>query len=71
MNRPLVKTSIIKPISIHLPRTRTTREKILAWSYIELPLLLKQTRELHMYAHITGILVIKNGQLEVHVEGNI
>lgn len=69
MNRPLVKTSIIKPTGIHLPRT--TREKILAWSYIELPLLLKQTRELHMYAHITGILVIKNGQLEVHVEGNI
>ena len=62
-SRPLVESSISDPIGIHIPGI--IREKIWAGSYIELPLLLKQARDLHTDAHNTGELVIKNGQLVV------
>lgn len=41
------------------------REKIWAGAYIDLPLLFKQVRDLRTDPHITGELVIKNGQLVI------
>ena len=57
---PLVESSISDPICIHIPGI--IREKNWAGSYIKLPLLLKQARDLYTDAHNTGELVIKNGQ---------
>ena len=62
-SRPLVESSISDPIGIHIPGI--IREKIWAGSFIELPLLFKQARDLYTDAHKTGELVIKNGQLVV------
>lgn len=55
--------SIGDPIGSHVPVA--IREKIWAGAYIDLPLLLKQARDLRTDPHITGELVIKNGQLVI------
>ncbi len=63
VSRPAVKMSIGDPIESHVPIA--IREKIWAGAYIDLPLLLKQVRDLRTDPHNTGELVIKNGQLVI------
>uniref|UniRef100_A0A8W8L937 Tyr recombinase domain-containing protein n=1 Tax=Magallana gigas TaxID=29159 RepID=A0A8W8L937_MAGGI len=63
VSRPAAEMSIGDPIGSHVPVA--IREKIWAGAYIDLPLLLKQARDLRTDPHITGELVIKNGQLVI------
>ena len=63
VSRPPVNTSIFDPIGAHVPQLM--REKIWAGSYIDLALLLKQSRDLRTEAHTPGEIILKNGQLVI------
>ena len=63
VSRPPVNTSIFDPIGAHVPQLM--REKIWESSYIDLALLLKQSRDLRTEAHTTGEIILKNGQLVI------
>lgn len=57
---PAAESSICDPIGSHVPLA--IGQKIWAGSYVDFALVLKQTRYLRTDLHVTGELVIKNGQ---------
>lgn len=63
VSRPAAETSMRDPIGSHVPVA--IREKIWAGAFNDLPLLVKQARDLQTDPCITGELVIKNGQLVI------
>ncbi|XP_048757723.2 uncharacterized protein LOC125668030 [Ostrea edulis] len=63
VSRPVSDASIFDPIGMHVPQA--IKSKIWAGQYIDLPLLLKQARDLRTEPHVTGELVIRNGQITI------
>lgn len=63
VRRSAAEMSIGDPIGSHV--SLAIRKKIWTWPYNNLLLLLNQSRDLRTGPHITGKLVIKNGQLVI------